>query len=189
MAWQGNPLGWKKKHGQSSAPEQSWQDGAGGLLLVVAAHETGLLVQLETAIAPCLTQTAHPRLSPSCRSQRSLLLTLLFLNAVGLRRTRDLRGYTDEALALLTGRHRAYGYWHPERFLTHLALRGGAEVLTNARGRVVRCAVAVGSRTGSGWLFLRRWASQARLCRQANSARTDWLLGQNSRVSCTGALA
>jgi len=135
MAWQGNPLGWKKKHGQSSAPEQSWQDGAGGLLLVVAAHETGLLVQLETAIAPCLTQTAHPRLSPSCRSQRSLLLTLLFLNAVGLRRTRDLRGYTDEALALLTGRHRAYGYWHTERFLTHLALRGGAEVLTNALGK------------------------------------------------------
>src|SRR5436305_15024306 len=52
------------RHGQSSAPEQSWQDGAGGLLLVVAAHETGLLVQLETAIAPCLTQSAHPRLSP-----------------------------------------------------------------------------------------------------------------------------
>ncbi len=43
--------------------------------------------------------------------------------------------YTDEALALLTGRHRAYGYWHTERFLTHLALRGGAEVLTNALGK------------------------------------------------------
>ena len=86
-------------------------------------------------MAPCLTQTAHPRLSPSCRSQRSLLLTLLFLNAVGLRRTRDLRGYTDEALGLLTGRHRAYSYWHTERFLTLLATGGGAEVLTNALGK------------------------------------------------------
>ena len=135
MAWKGNPHGWEKNHGPSSAPEQSWQDGAGGLLLVAAAHETGLLAQLETAIAPCLTQTAHPRLSPSCRSQRSLLLMLLFLNAVGLRRTRDLRGYTGEALALLTGRRRAYSYWHTERFLTLLATGGGAEVLTNALGK------------------------------------------------------
>ncbi len=135
MAWKGNPLGWKKNRDHSSTSERDWQAGAGGLLLVAAAHETGLLVQLETAIAPCLTKTAHPRLSPSCRSQRSLLLTLLFLNVVGLRRTRDLRGYTDEALALLTGRHRAYGYWHTERFLTHLAIRGGAEVLTNALGK------------------------------------------------------
>jgi hypothetical protein len=43
----------------------------------------------ESAIAPCLTQTSHPHFFPSLRSQRSLLLTLLFLNAVGLRRTRD----------------------------------------------------------------------------------------------------
>jgi hypothetical protein len=64
-----------------------------------------------------------------------LLLTLLFLNAVGLRRTRDLRGYTDQALGLLTGRRRAYGYWHTERFLTHLANTGGAEELTNALGK------------------------------------------------------
>jgi hypothetical protein len=63
-----------------------------------------------------------------------LLLTLLFLNAVGLRRTRDLRGYTEQALGLLTGRRRAYGYWHTERFLTHLAKAQGAEGLTNALG-------------------------------------------------------
>ncbi len=75
MAWQGTPLGGEKNHGQSSAPEQYWQDGAGGLLLVAAAHETELLAQLETAIAPCLTQTSHPQLSPSCRSHRSLLLS------------------------------------------------------------------------------------------------------------------
>lgn len=85
-------------------------------------------------MASCLTQTSHPHLSPSLRSQRSLLLTLLFLNAVGLRRTRDLRGYTDQALGLLTGRRRAYGYWHTERFLTHLANAEGAEGLTNALG-------------------------------------------------------
>jgi hypothetical protein len=135
MAWKGNPLGWKKNQDQSSTSERDWQDGAGGLLLVAAVHETGLLAHLETAIAPCLTQTAHPQLSPSLRSQRSLLLTLLFLNAVGLRRTRDLRGYTDEALGLWTGRRRAYGYWHIERFLTHLANAGGAEALTNALGK------------------------------------------------------
>ena len=114
--------------------ERDWQDGAGGLLLVAAVHETRLLTHFESAIAPCLTQTAHPRLSPSCRSQRSLLLTLLFLNAVGLRRTRDLRGYTAEALGLWTGRRKAYGYWHTERFLTHVAKAGGTEGLTNALG-------------------------------------------------------
>jgi hypothetical protein len=135
MAWKGNPFGWKKNQDPSSAPERDWQDGAGGLLLVAAVHETGLLAHLETAIAPCLTQTSHPHLPPSLRSQRSLLLTLLFLNAVGLRRTRDLRGYTDEALGFLTGRRRAYSYWHTERFLTHLANGGEAEELTNALGK------------------------------------------------------
>src|SRR5205085_10230677 len=104
----------------------------GGLLLVAAVHETGLLAHFESAIAPCLSQASHAQCSPSSRAQRSLLLTLLFLNAVGLRRTRDLRGYTDEALGLWTGRRKAYGYWHTERFLSHLANAGGAEGLTNA---------------------------------------------------------
>jgi hypothetical protein len=135
MAWKGKPHGGKKNQDHGSAPERYWQDGAGGLLLVAAVHETGLLAHLETAIAPCLTQTSQPQLSPSLRSPRSLLLTLLFLNAVGLRRTRDLRSYTDEALGLLTGRRRAYGYWHTERFLTHLAHARGAEELTNALGK------------------------------------------------------
>ncbi len=63
------------------------------------------------------------------------MLTLLFLNALGLRRTRDLRCYTGEALGLLTGRKRAYGYWHTERFLSQVANAGGAEVLTNAFGK------------------------------------------------------
>jgi hypothetical protein len=64
-----------------------------------------------------------------------LVLTLLFLAAVGLRRSWDLRGYTGEALGMLTGRQRAYGYAHVERFLTQVAASGGAEVLANALGK------------------------------------------------------
>lgn len=52
MAWKGDLLGWEKNQHQSSAPERDWQDGAGGLLLVAAVHETGLLAHLETALAP-----------------------------------------------------------------------------------------------------------------------------------------
>jgi len=95
------------------------------LLLLAAAHETGLLEALERACpttnVPC-----------SASSRPSLLLTLLFLNGVGLRRTWDLRGYTGEGLALLTGRGRAYGYRHVERFLSAIAHSGGAETLTDA---------------------------------------------------------
>ncbi len=61
-----------------------------------------------------------------------LLLTLLFLNVVGLRRTWDLRSYSSDGLALLTGRRRAYGYRHVERFLTMLAHAGAADTLTDA---------------------------------------------------------
>jgi len=43
-----------------------------------------------------------------------LLLTLLFLGAVELRRTWDLRSYTGDGLALLTGRKRAYSYRYAE---------------------------------------------------------------------------
>ena len=64
------------------------------------------------------------------RTIRSQGLTLLFLEAVGLRRTWDLRSYTGRALALLTGRRLAYGYRHIERFLAELAQAGADEVLT-----------------------------------------------------------
>lgn len=63
---------------------------------------------------------------------RSQLLTLLFLEAVELRRTWDLRGYTGQALALLTSRQRAYGYRHIERFLAELAQVGADKSLTQA---------------------------------------------------------
>ncbi|MDP9352201.1 MAG: hypothetical protein M3P51_11740, partial [Chloroflexota bacterium] len=65
-------------------------------------------------------------------SRRSLLLTLLFLPAVGLKRTHELKGYTGDALGLLTGRERAYSYRHTERFLPAVARTGGAETLTDA---------------------------------------------------------
>ena len=62
------------------------------------------------------------------------MLTLLFLPLSGLRRTHDLRGYTADALAVVTGRHRAYGYCHTERFLSQFAKAEGAEALTTALG-------------------------------------------------------
>jgi hypothetical protein len=50
---------------------------------------------------------------------------------VGLQRTWDLRGYTADGLALLTGRARAYGYRYTEAFLSQIAHANGAEHLTN----------------------------------------------------------
>ncbi len=67
----------------------------------------------------------------SCASRRMLVLTLLFLGVVGLPRTWDLRGYTGDALALLTGRKRAYGYFHTERLLSQMAQANQAETLTD----------------------------------------------------------
>jgi hypothetical protein len=60
-----------------------------------------------------------------------LVRTLLFLGVVGLDRTWDLRSYTGEALGLLTGRPRAYGYFHTDRFLSQVAQAGGAETFTD----------------------------------------------------------
>ena len=57
------------------------------------------------------------------------------MQAVGLRRTWDLRGYTGQALALLTERDRAYGYRHTERFLAELACIGADASLTEALAR------------------------------------------------------
>jgi hypothetical protein len=101
-------------------------------LLLAAVQETALLSSLETALTPNLsTSDSSLRAARSqCVTLRGLLLTLLFLQAVGLRRTWDLRSYTGQALALLTGRHRAYGYRHTERFLAELASIGADGPLT-----------------------------------------------------------
>jgi hypothetical protein len=104
-------------------------EGAGSLLLLAAAHESGLLAALTTALPRPTTARLAKMLTATVRA---LLLTLLFLTAVSLRRTWDLRSYSGTMLALLSGRLWAYGYRHTERFLTELAHAGGAEPLTDA---------------------------------------------------------
>jgi hypothetical protein len=104
-------------------------DGVGMLLLLAAAHESGLITALAAAL-PCSGSPWLRRLLPLTRLQ--LLLTLLFLCAVGLARTWDLRGYTGKALACVTGRLVAYGYRSAERFLSQLARADADGPLTDA---------------------------------------------------------
>ena len=100
--------------------------------MLAAANETGLLERLDAAL-PLASSTCPARLAHSTRASRErLLLTLLFLNAVGLPRTWDLRDYTGAGLALLTRRQRAYSYRHTERFLAQVARARGDEALTDA---------------------------------------------------------
>ena len=89
------------------------------MLLLAAVTETGLLTQLEQALPlpPAIPEPPRLPLTASPAVRRRLLLTLLFLGAVGLQPTWDLRGYTADGLALLTGRTRAYGYRYTEAFL------------------------------------------------------------------------
>jgi len=104
-------------------------------LLLAAATETMLTTRLCEAL-PTECATARPPLAGSSAALRQrLLLTLLFLGAVGLQRTWDLRGYTADGLALLTGRTRAYGYRFTEAFLSQVAYCDGAECLTDALAR------------------------------------------------------
>jgi hypothetical protein len=114
--------------------EAKVQQGAGGLLLLAAAHETGLLSDLSNALGSCEPTAPRSLLSSSLPCLLQLLLTLLFLPLGGIHRTYDLRGYTGNVLAVVTGRRRAYGYCHTERFLSQLARARGAEALTTALG-------------------------------------------------------
>jgi len=102
------------------------------LLLLAAATETGLLTQLESALPTETIPARLPLAGSSTVVHQRLLLTLLFLGAVGLHRTWDLRGYTGESLARLSGRKRAYGYRYTEAFLSQVAHSDGAERLTDA---------------------------------------------------------
>jgi hypothetical protein len=116
----------------SSFQYHSELDGAGALLLLAAAQQTGLVPALEQAFASTMVPD-HSRLAHlSSRSRQMLLLTLLFLGVVEVRRTWDLRSYTGDTLALLTGRSRAYGYFYTERFLADVARSHGAEAFTSA---------------------------------------------------------
>jgi hypothetical protein len=65
---------------------------------LAAAHETGLMETLEAAL-PLTSATCPARLAHSTHASRErLLLTLLFLNAVGLRRPWELRGCANRLL-------------------------------------------------------------------------------------------
>lgn len=148
--WDSPPGTWGENRGGAPAAEPAWQEGAGGLLLLAAAHETGLLTALEAALplgadpraqggteagpaAGAGSVSAQARLShlrPT--SLRMLLCTLLFMGVAGVRRTWDLRGYTGEGLALLSGRRLAYGYRYTEQFLLAVARAGSAAALTVA---------------------------------------------------------
>jgi hypothetical protein len=119
----------------SSCPrEHERQEGAGALLLLVAANATDLLSQLEGVLPMKQQGTTVQRSGPQhlFQPQLRLLLTLLFLNAVGLRRPWDLRTYTGSELGLLTGRSRPYSYRHVERFLRRLAIANADETFTAA---------------------------------------------------------
>jgi len=125
----------EKNQRQQPSSNSRWQEGAGSLLLLAAAHETGLLSALETALVCSLSSipsVPSRLLKQSPRSRRCLLQVLLFLGVFGLRRTWDLRSYTGDALSLLTGRKHAYGYFHTERFLAEVAQSNCAEMLTTA---------------------------------------------------------
>ena len=108
-----------------SRPE--WQEGAGSLLLLAAAQETELLSRLETALTSNLS-TSDPSLRVAQSQPATLRCSLAHTPLPAGCRTPDepgiCAGYTGQALALLTGRHRAYGYRHTERFLAELACVG-----------------------------------------------------------------
>ena len=102
------------------------------MLLLAAAYETTLITHLCEAL-PTETVSARPPLAGgSADLHQRLVLTLLFMSVVGVERTWDLRSYTADGLALLTGRKRAYGYHYTEAFLSQLAKASGAERWTNA---------------------------------------------------------
>jgi len=121
----------------NSLREQEWQEGAGALLLLAAANASDLLSQLERAL-PMKQQPAtvrEPVPQRRFQPQLRLLLTLLFLNAVGLQRPWDLRTYTGNELGLLTGRSQPYSYRHVERFLRIVATANADEAFTAALAR------------------------------------------------------
>jgi hypothetical protein len=118
-------------------------------LLLAAAHETNLLCQLEAALPIKQGSSSVPQPSPQrlFHSRRSLLLTLLFLPAVGLHRLWDLRSYTGRELVLLTGRLHPYSYRHTERFLLTLATAQADQALTEALARWTAAVWQVGERS------------------------------------------
>jgi hypothetical protein len=96
---------------------------------LAAAEETGLVKVLNEAVAE---SSVPRRVKSQSITRQQLLLTLLFMNMVEVGRPWDLRSYAGDGLALLSGRQRADGYAHPERFLAQIAQSGLAERLTDS---------------------------------------------------------
>lgn len=102
------------------------------MLLLAAAQASGLLTVLPQII-PSNTPAMSERLAQSqTNSRQQLLQTLLFMPAVNVYRSYDLRSYSGDALGLLSERSRPFGYAHTERFLSQLARAGAAETATDA---------------------------------------------------------
>jgi hypothetical protein len=101
-------------------------------LLLVAAHQTGLLATLSLTIQGVASAEYSRGLPLNLAVVERLVLTLLFLPVAGLARTWDLRTYTGTLLALVTGRGCAYSYAYVEQFLSRLAHAGADERLTDA---------------------------------------------------------
>jgi hypothetical protein len=113
-------------------PQPIWQEGIGSLLLLAAAHQTGLLAKLGTTIQGVASSGCRSLLPLNLAVVERLILTLLFLPVAGLARTWDLRTYTGTLLALVTGRGCAYSYAYVEQFLSRLAHAQADESLTDA---------------------------------------------------------
>ncbi len=101
-------------------------------MLLAVANETTLITHLCEALPSELASLRPPLAGSSADLRQRLVLTLLFMSAVGIERSWDLRSYTADGLALLTGRKRAYGYHYTEAFLSQLAKASGAERWTDA---------------------------------------------------------
>jgi hypothetical protein len=125
----------KKKPQTALFIEPGSYESAGSLLLLAAANETRLISHFVSALPTDAVAARRPLTGSSQAVRERLLLTLLFLGAASLHRTWDLRSYTADGLALLSGRKRAYGYRYTEAFLSQIAHAGGAESLTDARAR------------------------------------------------------
>jgi hypothetical protein len=126
-----------------------------------------------------------------CQPQLKLLLTLLFLNAVGLQRPWDLRTYTGSALALLTRRSQSYSYRHVERFLRRLASANADEAFTAALARWTSTLWQVQARSQgatSPQVYV-DGLSLAVYTDTLSSPRTDRELRQNSGLSCIDTVA
>ncbi len=99
-------------------------------MLLAAAETTGLVKRLKD-IEPTGEGSPSRLVNSNPTSREQLWLTLLFMNVFAVRRPWDLRSYSGDGLALLSGRQRAYGYVHTERFLAAVAQAGTAEPLTD----------------------------------------------------------